>query len=115
MLAVALLGAVAVGVFRGALDRRLEHLQMPAAIRQDLQSEVQKLAEASPPPQADSASRQTLRRALDEAFVSSFRVTTLIAALAALLSAACAWLTIEQPPARARPANLRGIDAPNSN
>jgi MFS family permease len=114
MLAVALLGAVAVGVFRSALDQRLERLQTPAAIRQALQSEVQKLAEASPPPQADSANRQTLQRALDEAFVSSFRVTTLIAALAALLSAACAWLTIKLPPARPRPANLRGIDAPNN-
>jgi len=115
MLAVALLGAVAAGVFKGALDRRLENLQMPAVIRQALLSEVQKLAEASPPPQADSATRKTLQRALDEAFVSSFRVTTLIAALAALLSAACAWLTIEQPPARATPTNLRGIDAPTSN
>jgi EmrB/QacA subfamily drug resistance transporter len=114
MLAVALLGAVAVGVFRSALDQRLERLHTPAAIRQALQSGVQKLAEASPPPQADSANRQTLQRALDEAFVSSFRVTTLIAALAALLSAACAWLTIKLPPARARPADLRGIDAPNN-
>jgi EmrB/QacA subfamily drug resistance transporter len=96
MLAVALLGVAAVGVFRIALDERLERLQIPVSIRQALQPEVQKLAQARLPPAADAATRQTLRRALDESFVYSFRVVTLIAAAAALLSALCAWLTIER-------------------
>jgi EmrB/QacA subfamily drug resistance transporter len=96
MLAVALLGAAAVGVFRVALDERLEHLQIPVSIQQALQPEVQKLTQARLPPAIDAATRQTLRRALDESFVYSFRVATLIAAAAALLSALCAWLTIER-------------------
>jgi EmrB/QacA subfamily drug resistance transporter len=96
MLAVALLGVVAVGVFRTALDERLERLQIPASIRQALQPEVQKLAEAQLPPQIEDATRQTLRHALNESFVASFRITTLIAAAAALLSATCAWLTIDR-------------------
>jgi EmrB/QacA subfamily drug resistance transporter len=96
MLAVALLGAAAVGVFRVALDERLEHLQIPVSIRQALQPEVQKLTQARLPPGIDAATQQTLRRALDESFVDSFRVVTLIAAATALLSALCAWLTIER-------------------
>jgi EmrB/QacA subfamily drug resistance transporter len=96
MLAVALLGVVAVGVFRIALDQRLERLQIPVSIRQALQPEVQKLAQARVPPGVDSAARQALRRALDDSFVYSFRVATLIAAAAALLSALCAWLTIDR-------------------
>jgi hypothetical protein len=96
MLAVALLGAIAVGVFRTALDARLQALHAPVSVRQALQPEVQKLAEAQLPPQIEGASRQALRHALDESFVYSFRVVTLIAAAAALLSALCAWLAIER-------------------
>ena len=96
MLAVALLGVVAVGVFRSALDVRLERLQIPVSIRQALQPEVQKLAEAQLPPGVDDATRQTLRRALNESFVYSFRIATLIAAAAVLLSALCAWLMIDR-------------------
>jgi EmrB/QacA subfamily drug resistance transporter len=96
MLAVALLGVVAVGVFRTALNERLEGLQTPVSIRQALQPELQKLAEAQLPPHVNSATRLALRRALNDSFVYSFRITTLIAAAAALLSALCAWLTIDR-------------------
>jgi EmrB/QacA subfamily drug resistance transporter len=96
MLAVALLGAIAVGVFRTALDARLQALHAPVSVRQALQPEVQKLAEAQLPPQIEGVSRQALRRALDDSFVYSFRVVTLVAAAAALLSALCALLTIER-------------------
>jgi EmrB/QacA subfamily drug resistance transporter len=98
MLAVALMGVVAVGVFHMALDRRLEALQTPAAIRQALQPQVQNLAQAQLPRDVDSASRPALRRALDDSFVDSFRTTTLIAAAVALLSALCAWSTIDRKP-----------------
>jgi EmrB/QacA subfamily drug resistance transporter len=96
LLAVALLGVLAQGIFRTALDQRLQALHTPVAIRQALQPEIGKLAEAQVPPQTDSADRPALRRALNDAFVYSFRMTTLIAAAAALLSALCAWLTIDR-------------------
>jgi EmrB/QacA subfamily drug resistance transporter len=102
MLAVALLGVIAVGAFRTALNERLEHLHTPVSIRQALQPEVQKLSEAQLPPQADSATRLALREALRQSFVYSFRITTLISAAAALLSAACAWLTIDRTPSTRR-------------
>jgi hypothetical protein len=96
LLAVALLGAIAVGTFRTALDARLDRLHVAAGIRQALQPEVQKLAEAQVPPGVDDATRQVLRAALNASFVHSFRVATLIAAAAALLSATCAWLMIDR-------------------
>jgi EmrB/QacA subfamily drug resistance transporter len=99
MLAVALLGAVAVGVFRGALDARLGLLRTPVVIRQALQAEAPRLAQARLPAHLDAESREVLQRAVNESFVTSFQVITLIAAAAALLSAACAWLTIERLPA----------------
>ncbi len=100
MLAVALLGAVAVGVFGAALDGRLAALQVPPETRRILLAEVPKLAEAQVPPQLGGAERQTLVKALDESFVRSFRITMLIAAGLALLSALCAALTIGPAPKR---------------
>ena len=93
MLAVAVLGTLAVGVFARVLDERLTELQTPAEIRQALHAEVPKLAEAEVPARV-GAQRQSLQRALNESFVSSFRAVTLMAASLALLSALCAWLTI---------------------
>jgi hypothetical protein len=96
MLAVALLGVIALGVFKSTFDARLERLHIPAGIRQALQPEVQKLAEAQVPPNLDEATSRELRRALNDSFVDSFRFITLITAAAALLSAACGWLTIDR-------------------
>lgn len=93
MLAVALLGAVAVGAFGSALDQRLTKLQVPAETRDLMRKEVPQLAEASVPREI-SAQRDALERALDESFVFSFRVATLISAGLALLASLSAWLTI---------------------
>ena len=96
LLAVALLGALAVSAFRTALDERLERLHTAPGIARVLQSEVQKLAEIPVPALADTATQQTLRRAIEESFFVSFRMVMLIAAVAALLSALCAQLTIDR-------------------
>jgi hypothetical protein len=91
---VAVLGAVAVGVFRAALDRRLDALPVPAGVRQAVLAQTPKLAEAAVPAAIGGEAQAELSRALQESFVSSFRVVLLIAAALALASAACAWLTI---------------------
>ncbi len=95
-LAVALLGAVAVGVFGGALDQRLDRLQPAPEVRSALQAEVPKLAEASVPKNVAAAEHPVLKRALHESFVQSFRVVSGVTAVLAALSAAVAWLTIDR-------------------
>ncbi|HZC14451.1 MAG TPA: MFS transporter, partial [Thermoleophilaceae bacterium] len=95
MLAVALLGAIAVGMFGSALDQRMADLRVPAEVRRALENEVPKLAEAAVPPQVQGAKRQVLEQALNESFVRSFRVAMLIAAGLALVGALCAGLTIK--------------------
>jgi EmrB/QacA subfamily drug resistance transporter len=92
MLAIALLGALAVGVFGAALDRRLAELQMPPEIRHAVNAEVPKFAEAKVPPQIEGEQRRMLEKVLDESFVRSFRVAMLVAAGLALTSALCAGL-----------------------
>jgi MFS family permease len=95
MLAVALLGTVAIGSFGAALDDRLERLQVSPSLRHALKQEVPKLAEAQIPAQIDGRQRQTLQRVLNESFVRSFRITALISAGCALLCALCTVLTIQ--------------------
>lgn len=102
LLAVALLGAVAVGVFGASLEDRMAALDLPAEVRRALEAEVPKLAEAEVPAQVEGADRAALERALDDAFLQSFRVTMLIAAGLALASAVCAALTIGPGAARER-------------
>jgi MFS family permease len=93
MLAVALLGAFAVGTFGFALDARLSELQVASDLRLALKAEVPKLAEAQVPSQVQGEQRLVLKRALEEAFVRSFRLAMLVSACVALTSVLCAWLT----------------------
>ena len=93
MLAVALLGAFAVGTFGSTLDARLTELQVPSDIRHALKAEVPKLAEAQVPSQVQGEQRLVLKHALEESFVRSFRLAMFVSACVALASALCAWLT----------------------
>jgi EmrB/QacA subfamily drug resistance transporter len=93
MLAVALLGALAVGTFGFALDARLTELHVASDIRLALKAEVPKLAEAQVPSQVQGEQRLVLKRAVEESFVRSFRLAVLVSACVALASALCAWLT----------------------
>jgi MFS family permease len=94
MLAVAVLGSVAAGVFATALDARLEELHAPPDIVTALKAEVPKLAEAEVPPQIPAEERDLLKRTLEESFVQSFRVIMFAACGLALASAFCAWRMI---------------------
>ncbi len=98
MLAVAILGTLAVGVFGVALQRRVATLPVAHEVRRELLQQIPKLAEARVPAAAGPELQGPLARALADSFVSSFRVVMLVAAALALLSAVCAALTID--PAR---------------
>lgn len=98
MLAVALLGALAVGVFGAAMRARLATLPVSPAVRAALDGQASRLAEARVPPGVGDAMERTLARMLDLAFLTSFRAVMLIAAALALASACCAWLTLRRGP-----------------
>ena len=101
LLAVATLGAITVAVFGDALQLRLAGLGLAADLEAALMAEVPRLADARLPEAVQGELRLTLQSALDDAFVASFRVAMLIAAVFALLSALCAALTIGRGRARA--------------
>lgn len=100
MLAVALLGAIAVSVFSGALQARLTALPVPPEVGAALHAQASKLAQADVPSAVAGPLRQHLAHVLDQAFLASFRTVMLIAAALALGSALCAGLTIGGKSAR---------------
>jgi EmrB/QacA subfamily drug resistance transporter len=93
LLAVAVLGVLMFAVFSGSLDGRLETLDLPAEARQQLEEEKIKLGAAEVPEGLDAA--PAVERAIDEAFVSGYRLVMLVAAGSALASALSAGLLIE--------------------
>ena len=69
MLAVAVLGMVAIGVFGAALDERLGQMSLSNETRELVRAEIPKLAEAQVPRSIDGAQRNVLQQAFKESFV----------------------------------------------
>jgi hypothetical protein len=98
LLAIAVLGIVMLHVFNGGLDRRVAGLKLPAAVSQSLQAQRTKLAAAALPENQDPATRQLIRRAVDESFVSGFRAIMAIGAALAVAGAGTALTLIGTTP-----------------
>jgi EmrB/QacA subfamily drug resistance transporter len=95
LLAVAVLGVLMFTSFGGSLDARLEALDLPPGVRQQLEQEKIKLGAAEVPKSIDAERGAIVERAIDEAFVSGYRVVMLVAAVMALASAITAAFLIE--------------------
>jgi hypothetical protein len=90
-MAIAVFGIVLVGVFNTRVTPTLDRLQLPAAARAAIDRELPKLAGAEVEGRVEAAQRAGTQRAIDEGFVSAFRLvmigTTLLALAAALAGA----------------------------
>jgi MFS family permease len=94
LVAIAVLGVVMLHVFDSALNRRLVDEQLPPRIVQSLHAQRTKLAAIVAPEDLDLAKRDAIRRAVDESFVSGFRVIMVIGAALAVASALTALILI---------------------
>jgi len=81
-------------VFKGGLDQRLSYWNLPESASRSLQAQSTKLAAITVPADQDPATRQLIRRAIDESFVSGFRIVMAIGAALAIASAVAAWALI---------------------
>ncbi len=81
--------------FSGSLDDRLAALDLPPEVSQQLEDEKIKLGAAEAPEGLDAALGAAVERAIDEAFVSGYRVVMLVAAVMAIASALSATILIE--------------------
>lgn len=113
LLAIAVLGIVMVTSFGAALDRRIDALDISSAARAQLQDQRVELAAAAPPKSLGVKARSRVQVAIDEAFLTGFRVVMLIAsglAVAAAISAAML-MSGRSLPLKARESPRRGSEA----
>jgi EmrB/QacA subfamily drug resistance transporter len=102
VLALAVLGAIALFAFSSALESHANDLPISAQQRQELVQGADKLGATPIPPGLDQAAQQKTRDAIDQSFVQMFRLISLIAAGMALLAGALAWFIIQPAPARGK-------------
>ena len=95
LLAVAVLGIVMMHSFNNHLDGSLQTLAAGPEIKQTFANQRNRLAAVEIPKNVDPALAQSLRLAVEEAFVHGFRRVTGVAMILALLSALSVWLLIE--------------------
>ena len=95
LLAVAVLGVLMFVSFGSSLDSRLATLDLPPEATQQLQEEKVKLGAAEAPENLGPTLNAQVERAIDEAFVSGYRVVMLVATAMALISAISAALLIK--------------------
>lgn len=101
LLAVAVVGVVALAVFNRTFEARLEGATLPPAAVAALESQRGRLGAIEIPPTVDRATAGALKRAIDEAFIAGFRASVLLAAGLALTSAVTAAVTIAGRPSQA--------------
>jgi hypothetical protein len=77
-------------VFKNRADHRLSTANLPASVAQSLQTQSIKLAAIDVPQNLNAETRQVIRRAIDESFVSGFRWVMVIGAALAAASAVTA-------------------------
>jgi EmrB/QacA subfamily drug resistance transporter len=96
MLAVALFGALAVGIFGQALDASLVPLQLAPELRDAVQAQIPRLAEAAVPSSITGSLKQAVETAFELSFLRAFRIVLLAGAGLAVASAVSAALTIRR-------------------
>ncbi|HKW22479.1 MAG TPA: MFS transporter [Ktedonobacterales bacterium] len=94
VLALAILGAVAIFTFSSALQTRADTLALSPQQRATLVADAGKLGETPPPPGLDQQTASEVTTAVQESFVNTFRLLSIISACMALLSGALAWLLV---------------------
>jgi EmrB/QacA subfamily drug resistance transporter len=94
VLAVAILGAAMVSAFAHSLRNSLADLNLNAHLRQELESNVARLASLDAPSETDPQTATMIRLAVARAFVYCFRLIMVLCAGLAMVSAGVAWRRI---------------------
>jgi EmrB/QacA subfamily drug resistance transporter len=95
LLAIAILGIVVFSTFSTSLAANLAALHLPPDILHLIEAQRNKLAGINIPTNVSNEMHAEIKRAIDEAFVTGFRLVALICSGLALISAFSSWLLIE--------------------
>ena len=94
VLAVAVLGALMVAAFAHSLRNSLAGMNLNEHVRQELESNVAKLASLDAPSDTDPYAASTIRLAVARAFIYCFRLIMVLCSGLAIVSAGVAWRKI---------------------
>ena len=94
LLAVAVLGMFAYGMFSANLDARLDSMNLPGEVRSEMEAAKADLGAAEAPEGVDAGTAARIERAVDESFVAGFRAVMLVSAGLAFASALTAVLLV---------------------
>jgi EmrB/QacA subfamily drug resistance transporter len=97
LIAIAVLGIVMLDVFKAQLDRHLRESNIAAPVSESILAQSTKLAAIAAPETQDANTRQLIRHAIDESFVSGFRAVMLIGAALATCGAITALMLTGEP------------------
>ena len=95
LLAVAVFGLAMSQAFNAGLERRMEESKVTPQLREEIRGQESKLAAIEIPPKPAAAQRAAVTEAIGESFVTGFKRVMILGAVLALLSALCAWFTLE--------------------
>jgi len=101
LIAIAVFGIALVRVFDARVGAALDELRLAPAARAAIDRELPKLAGAELDDGLEPSQRAATQRAVNEAFVSAFRLAMIGASALALVAAGCGGLIREQPRALA--------------
>jgi EmrB/QacA subfamily drug resistance transporter len=94
LLAIAVLGLIMFHAFSNCLETHLKQLNVKVEVREALNNQRVKLAAAEPPPDIDNTTRDAIKQAIDECFVTGFRLVMTCGTVLALASSLIAFLII---------------------
>jgi len=115
LLAIAILGVVIISVFKSSLDAHLAHLSLSPGVRHIVDAQHSKLASIQLPAGITSQVHAALKLAIDESYVSGFRLAALVCTGFALAGALCGWVMIEDRPFRRAGGAVTGERAVDEN
>jgi EmrB/QacA subfamily drug resistance transporter len=95
VLAVAILGAIALLSFSNVLRTRTIDLPLTAENRQTLDAEAANFGNTKPPDSLDENTRVQVTQAIRQSFVHAFRQITIVAAVLAWISAVVSFILVE--------------------
>jgi len=98
LLAIAVFGIVMLQTFKHTLDARLSGVPLTSAARGALANQRDRLAGAELPQELNTNTRHIVTRAIEESFVSGFRVVMGLGVILAVASAASALVLIRTEP-----------------
>jgi hypothetical protein len=95
VLAVAVLGVVALSVFNVSVDNQLREIDLPPQIVTDIEAETVKLANAQAPASLPDEQQDLVNHIFDLSFINAFRVLMFVCAGLAIVAAGVSYYMIE--------------------